>query len=52
MLLAAFAGIFIAIGAGHLLPEAQHQKPLQAPPLVLLAAFGAALVVAIRLLAQ
>ena len=52
MLLAAFAGIFIAIGAGHLLPEAQHQKPLQAPPLVLLAAFGAAVVVAIRLLAQ
>jgi ZIP family zinc transporter len=52
VLLAVFGGVFVAIGAGHLLPEAQHQRPLQAPPLVLLAAFGAALVVAIRLLAQ
>lgn len=51
ILLAAFAGVFVAVGAGHLLPEAQHQKPLQAPPLVLLAALGAALVIAIRLLA-
>lgn len=52
VLLAAFAGVFIAIGAGHLLPEAQHQRPLQAPPLVLLAAGGALLVVVIRLLAE
>ncbi|HEY8169346.1 MAG TPA: ZIP family metal transporter [Candidatus Limnocylindrales bacterium] len=51
ILLAAFAGVFIAIGAGHLLPEAQHQRPLQAPPLVLLAAVGAAGVLAIRLVA-
>jgi len=51
LLLAAFAGVFVAIGAGHLLPEAQHQRPLQAPPLVLLAALGAAMVIAIRLLA-
>ena len=52
LLLAAFAGVFVAIGAGHLLPEAQHQRPLQAPPLVLLAALGAALVIVIRLLAE
>ncbi len=51
VLLAVFAGVFVAIGAGHLLPEAQHQRPLQAPPLVLLAALGALLVVAIRLIA-
>ncbi|MET1232553.1 MAG: ZIP family metal transporter [Candidatus Limnocylindrales bacterium] len=51
ILLAAFAGVFVAIGAGHLLPEAQHQKPLQAPPLVLLAALGAVFVIGIRLLA-
>ena len=51
ILLAAFAGVFVAVGAGHLLPEAQHE-PLQAPPLVLLAALGAALVIAIRLLGE
>ena len=51
LLLAAFAGVFVAIGAGHLLPEAQHQRPLQAPPLVLLAALGAGFVILIRLLA-
>ena len=50
ILLATFAGVFVAIGAGHLLPEAQHQRPLQAPPLVLVAAAGAAMVVVIRLL--
>lgn len=52
VLLAGFIGVFIAIGAGHLLPEAQHQRPLQAPPLVFLAALGALLVVGIRLLAE
>lgn len=51
ILLAVFVGVFVAIGAGHLLPEAQHQRPLQAPPLVVLAALGALLVVAIRLIA-
>ena len=51
LLLGAFAGVFLAVGAGHLLPEAQHQKPLQAPPLVLLAAAGSLLVVVIRLTA-
>lgn len=52
ILLATFAGVFVAIGAGHLLPEAQHQRPLQAPPLVLMAAAGALLVVLIRLVAE
>ncbi len=47
-LLAVFAGVFIAIGAGHLLPEAQHERPGQAPSLLLLAACGAVLVFAIR----
>ncbi len=47
-LLALFAGVFIAIGAGHLLPEAQHERPGQAPSLLLLAACGAVLVFAIR----
>ena len=50
LLLASFAGVFLAVGAGHLLPEAQHQRPLQAPPLVLLAGLGALVVVGIRLL--
>jgi len=48
VLLALFSGVFIAIGAGHLLPEAQHQRPGSAPHLVALAAVGAVLVVAIR----
>jgi ZIP family zinc transporter len=52
LLLASYAGVFIAVGAGHLLPEAQHQRPLQAPPLVLLAGLGALLVVVIRILTQ
>ena len=48
VLLAVFSGVFIAIGAGHLLPEAQHQRPGSAPHLVALAAVGAVLVIAIR----
>jgi ZIP family zinc transporter len=52
LLLASYAGVFIAVGAGHLLPEAQHQRPLQAPPLVLVAGLGALLVVVIRILTQ
>ena len=47
-LLAVFAGVFIAIGAGHLLPEAQHERPGQAPSLLLLVAAGAVLVFAVR----
>jgi len=48
-LLAAFSGVFLAIGAGHLLPEAQHGRPGSSPTLVVLAGAGAALVLAIRL---
>jgi ZIP family zinc transporter len=51
-LLATFAGIFLAIGAGHLLPEAQHQQPGASPRLILLAALGAALVLTVRLFVQ
>ncbi len=47
-LLAAFAGVFLAIGAGHLLPEAQHRRPGGAPYLVLIAAVGAGVVLAIQ----
>jgi ZIP family zinc transporter len=48
VLIAGFAGVFVAVGAGHLLPEAQHQRPGAAPALVILAAVGAALVVWVR----
>jgi len=48
MLLAVFGGVFLAIGAGHLLPEAQHRRPGGAPYLVLVAAIGAAVVLAIQ----
>lgn len=51
LLIASFAGVFVAIGAGHLLPEAQHGRPGAAPALVLLAAAGAAVVLAVRSLA-
>lgn len=48
MVLAVFGGAFVALGAGHLLPEAQHRKPERAPRLVILTALGAALVLVIR----
>jgi zinc transporter, ZIP family len=48
LLLAGFAGVFIAIGAGHLVPEAQHQRPGQAPRVIAFAALGAALVLLLR----
>ena len=48
LLLAWFAGVFIAIGAGHLLPEAQHHRPSDGPALVALSAIGATIVVVIR----
>jgi ZIP family zinc transporter len=48
MLLAVFGGAFLALGAGHLLPEAQHKRPGSAPALVAVAILGAALVVAVR----
>lgn len=47
-LLAVFAGVFLAIGAGHLLPEAQHGRPGMAPSLVLAATAGAVFVLGIQ----
>lgn len=47
-LLALFAGVFIAIGAGHLLPEAQHRRQGGTWPLVALAGGGALAVVLVR----
>ena len=52
LLLASFAGVFISIGAGHLLPEAQHQRPGRAPLVIAFAALGAALVLFIRSVAE
>lgn len=50
-LLAVFAGVFIAVGAGHLLPEAEHGRPGSAPLIVGLALAGAVVVVVVRSLA-
>ena len=50
LLLAAFAGIFLAIGAGHLLPESQHRDPRNGPAFVALAGLGAAIVLVVRAL--
>jgi zinc transporter ZupT len=50
LLLAGFGGVFLAIGAGHLLPESQHHDPRQAPMMVGLAGLGAALALAARML--
>jgi zinc transporter, ZIP family len=47
-LLSAFAGVFLAIGAGHLLPEAHHLRPDASPWLIGLATAGAALVLLVR----
>jgi ZIP family zinc transporter len=51
VLLAGFAGVFIAIGAGHLLPESQHRDPGHSTVMVALAGVGAAVVLAIRAVA-
>jgi len=48
LLLATFAGVFLAIGAGHLLPESQHRDPRQGPALVALSGVGAAIVLVVR----
>ena len=48
LLLASIAGEFIAIGAGHLLPESQHRDPRRGPALVALAAIGALVVLVVR----
>jgi ZIP family zinc transporter len=50
-LLAWFAGVFIAIGASHLLPESQHERPSEGPLLVGLSAIGGVLALVIRALA-
>ena len=48
LLLASIAGVFIAVGAGHLLPEAQHHNRAQGPALVALSTVGAIVVLLIR----
>ncbi|MEP7360942.1 MAG: ZIP family metal transporter [Chloroflexota bacterium] len=50
ILLGVFAGAFLAIGASHLLPEAQHRQSASVSPLVILVVAGAALVVVVRAL--
>ncbi len=50
LLLGAFGGAFIAIGASHLLPEAQHRQSGSVSPLVILVILGAVVVVAVRAL--
>jgi ZIP family zinc transporter len=51
LLLATFAGVFLAIGAGHLLPESQHRDPRRSPMMVSLAAVGAAFALGVRAIA-
>ena len=51
LLLATFAGVFLAIGAGHLLPESQHRDPRRGPLMVGLAATGAAFALLVRAIA-
>jgi len=51
LLLGTFGGVFLAIGAGHLLPESQHHDPRRGPVMVGLAALGAAFALAVRKLA-
>lgn len=52
LLLATFAGVFLAVGAGHLLPESQHRDPSRGPAMVALAGIGAAIVLGVRALAH
>ncbi len=51
LLLGTFAGVFLAVGAGHLLPESQHRDPRKGPLMVALAAVGAAFALAVRAIA-
>jgi ZIP family zinc transporter len=48
LLLAAFGGAFIAIGAGHLMPESEHGQRGSAPSLAVLAAAGGIAVILVR----
>ena len=50
ILLGAFGGAFVAIGAGHLLPEAEHRRGARVSPLVAMTVLGAAVVVATRVI--
>ncbi len=50
--LALFAGVFLAVGAGHLLPEASHSRPRAAPVLVVFAIVGALFVMVVRSLIE
>lgn len=50
-MLGATAGVFIAIGASHLLPESQHERPSDGPLLIGLSAMGAVLVLVVRTIA-
>ena len=47
-LLASFSGVFIAIGASHLLPESQHERPSDGPVMVGLSAVGMVIVLIVR----
>jgi ZIP family zinc transporter len=49
LLLGGFGGAFIAIGASHLLPEAEHREQASVSPLVALTVLGALIVLGIRL---
>jgi ZIP family zinc transporter len=51
LLLGGFGGVFLAIGAGHLLPESQHRDASRGPTMVALAAGGAAVVLLVRAVA-
>jgi ZIP family zinc transporter len=48
LLLGVFGGAFIAIGASHLLPEAEHRDQTHTSPLVALTVIGALVVLGIR----
>jgi ZIP family zinc transporter len=52
LFLAMFGGVFLAIGAGHLLPESQHRDPGREPLMVGLAGVGALLVLGVRAFAH
>lgn len=48
IVLGGLAGAFVAIGAGHLLPEAQHRRGISVSPLVALTVTGALIVIVTR----
>jgi ZIP family zinc transporter len=52
IVLGGLGGAFVAIGAGHLLPEAQHRRGINVTPLVALTVVGAVVVVLTRSLIE